>query len=407
MLTRDALPAQLRDAYEHLYDLVHLRTHPLGELVPGGAALSFKERAWALHHLLIDFLGELDPGPQAPAYSYEWRRHRLLVLRYEEGLSPDAVADRLKIGRRTFYRDLGEALDAAAQLLWEDYGGREAEATEPAAQAPEHTPTNRLELLRLEAARMAAASRRARVAEVVQGSLPIVAELARARGITVEAKVAACPDVLIDSSVLRQVLLGALSYLLECLEGGCIRLRVDPGEGQALLSLQVRGRRTPRASDDAERRSRLAVLEALATGQNAQLHSTVEKGVVSELSLAMPTEEARLVLVADDNEDQRRLFESYLTQHGYRMLSARNGNEALELARSAQPSAITLDLMMPEKDGWDALQLLTTRSETRHIPVIVCTVLNARQLALSLGAAVFLEKPVSEQALLSTLQALA
>ena len=61
---------------------------------------------------------------------------------------------------------------------------------------------------------------------------------------------------------------------------------------------------------------------------------------------------------------------------------------------------------MPDQDGWDVLQTLANQPETRHIPVIVCTVLSAKELALSLGAAFFLEKPITEKALISTLRML-
>jgi CheY-like chemotaxis protein len=62
--------------------------------------------------------------------------------------------------------------------------------------------------------------------------------------------------------------------------------------------------------------------------------------------------------------------------------------------------------MLPGQDGWDLLQILLNRPETNHIPLIICTVLKQKELALSLGATAFLEKPVTEQALFSTLEAL-
>src|SRR5579859_6442617 len=84
---------QLANAYEHIYDLVYLRTHPLIDGFFHEAALSRKDNAWQLHHTLLDAIKELDPGPQAPPFSREWRRHRLMVLRYMDGLTPQMVAD--------------------------------------------------------------------------------------------------------------------------------------------------------------------------------------------------------------------------------------------------------------------------------------------------------------------------
>jgi CheY-like chemotaxis protein len=112
------------------------------------------------------------------------------------------------------------------------------------------------------------------------------------------------------------------------------------------------------------------------------------------------------VLVVDDNEDVLKLYQRYLHSSGYRVATAQTSEEALTLARQIRPDAITLDLMMPEQDGWDLLQRLLHQPDTHHIPIIVCTVLKQKALALSLGATTFLEKPVSRQALLSALQLL-
>jgi CheY-like chemotaxis protein len=110
--------------------------------------------------------------------------------------------------------------------------------------------------------------------------------------------------------------------------------------------------------------------------------------------------------VVDDNEDVLELFRSYLSPHRYRVVTVRSARQALDLAREVQPYAITLDLMMPGQDGWDVLQTLLSQPDTRHIPVIVCTVLRQKELALSLGAAAFLAKPTTEAALLAALESL-
>lgn len=96
----------------------------------------------------------------------------------------------------------------------------------------------------------------------------------------------------------------------------------------------------------------------------------------------------------------------YLSANHYQTVVARTAAEALDRLRQVQPYAIVLDLMMPGQDGWDLLQILLSRPETQQVPVIVCTVLKQKDLALSLGAAAFLEKPVSEQALVDALAAL-
>ena len=76
-----------------------------------------------------------------------------------------------------------------------------------------------------------------------------------------------------------------------------------------------------------------------------------------------------------------------------------------ELAK-ASPDVILLDVLMPQLDGWDILQQLKTRPETQHVPVVICSVLSQPRLAVALGAADVLRKPISAEALLTTIRRL-
>jgi CheY-like chemotaxis protein len=119
--------------------------------------------------------------------------------------------------------------------------------------------------------------------------------------------------------------------------------------------------------------------------------------------LAFPVAPGATVLVVDDNPDLARLFQRYLVGTKYQVVSATTGQRALELASELHPIAITLDLMMPSQDGWELLQNLLRGPQTRGMPVIVCSVLPSRALALALGASQFLAKPVTRESLLAVL----
>jgi signal transduction histidine kinase/DNA-binding response OmpR family regulator/HAMP domain-containing protein len=110
------------------------------------------------------------------------------------------------------------------------------------------------------------------------------------------------------------------------------------------------------------------------------------------------------VLVVDDDPTVRSLLAKTLEKEGYRVISARNGIEALALAREHRPQAITLDVLMPQMDGWRALKELKADAELRDIPVIMVTVLNERGMAIPLGAADFVTKPVDRQRLTAILR---
>jgi CheY-like chemotaxis protein len=110
------------------------------------------------------------------------------------------------------------------------------------------------------------------------------------------------------------------------------------------------------------------------------------------------------VLVVDDDPTVRSLLAKTLEKEGYRVILAGNGVEALALARKHRPQAITLDVLMPQMDGWAAIKELKADAELRDIPVIMVTVLNERGMAIPLGAADFVTKPVDRQRLTAILR---
>ena len=105
-------------------------------------------------------------------------------------------------------------------------------------------------------------------------------------------------------------------------------------------------------------------------------------------------EDSAVVMVVDDDPQARQLLGGAVTRAGYRVIEAADGNTALKLARERHPDAITLDVLMPRMDGWAVLTALKSDPETAQIPVLVVTVLADRGIALSLGAAEFVTKPV-------------
>ena len=111
------------------------------------------------------------------------------------------------------------------------------------------------------------------------------------------------------------------------------------------------------------------------------------------------------MLVVDDNEELFALFQRYVADHPYQLIHAQSVDQALRLVQSNPPDVITLDLMMPNRDGWELLQALRADPATIPIPVIVCSVLEDPDLALSLGAQAYLKKPVGAVDLLQALAA--
>jgi len=110
------------------------------------------------------------------------------------------------------------------------------------------------------------------------------------------------------------------------------------------------------------------------------------------------------VLAVDDDPTMLSLLAKTLEKEGYRAITARSGAEGLALARKYKPQAITLDILMPSMDGWTALRELKADAELRDIPVIMVSNLNERGLAIPLGAADYMTKPVDKQRLAAILR---
>lgn len=110
------------------------------------------------------------------------------------------------------------------------------------------------------------------------------------------------------------------------------------------------------------------------------------------------------VLVVDDDPHTRHIIGAHLVREGYQPIYAGSGTEALELARKHRPDAITLDIMMPQVDGWAVLVALKDDPDLAAIPVVIVSITDDRSLAFTLGAAAMLTKPLNRAELLQTLE---
>jgi len=114
---------------------------------------------------------------------------------------------------------------------------------------------------------------------------------------------------------------------------------------------------------------------------------------------------AKTILVVDDTESLRTLVKSYLTQEGFRVLTAADGRQALFLARDEKPDLILLDLMMPEMGGYEFMRVYGREAET---PIIILTARveeNEKVLGLELGADDYVTKPFSMRELAARIRA--
>jgi len=100
-----------------------------------------------------------------------------------------------------------------------------------------------------------------------------------------------------------------------------------------------------------------------------------------------------IILSIDDDPQVITLYERFLKPYGYEVVALTNPALAVERARELKPFAITLDIMMPDKDGWQVLSELKKDDETKDIPVMICSILQEEEKGFNLGASEYLVKP--------------
>ncbi len=387
-------------AYQSLYDFVRLRSHPLAQVLLGTATVDQKERGWQLHHLLLESIEELYPGPAAPPFSKEWRRHRLMVLRYVEGLDPQAVADQLAISRRQYYREHGVALETIADILWARCA---PSALKLPAQSAEDALPDRSDIMQHELARISQHDTHANLPEVIEGVLALLDRVLAQNNMTATLDLPhELPVVSVGHNLLRQVILGLMGLLADMAPG--VHITFTAQIEDTLVRLLIRtDRATPQVIDE-PLDTRLAQLRAMLEHGNATIHVYTDEGQTAGFVVDLPLEYHWTVLAVDDNEDTLALYKRCLIPNGYRVITTQSADTVLQITRDTQPDAIILDLMMPEHDGWDLLQQLSNLPDTARIPIMICSVLKQKELALSLGAAAYLPKPFTDQMLLAALK---
>ncbi len=110
------------------------------------------------------------------------------------------------------------------------------------------------------------------------------------------------------------------------------------------------------------------------------------------------------ILVIDDDQSVRELTERFLVREGFSVVTASGGREGLQLARELRPAAITLDILMPDIDGWTVLAAIKGDPELADIPVILISILDDRNRGYSLGATDYMVKPVDRERLVYVLR---
>ena len=134
-------------------------------------------------------------------------------------------------------------------------------------------------------------------------------------------------------------------------------------------------------------------------------HYEAEPAPAPDVAADGHADDPMIVAIDDDPEVLSLLRDSLIPAH-FRVAGARNADQGVELARALHPVVITLDIMMPDRDGWQVLRELKADPDLRTIPVIVLSNVSERARGTTLGAAEYLVKPVERSVLIATIERL-
>jgi CheY-like chemotaxis protein len=400
----------LQDTLRHLYDPGELRRSPL---VNDFAILPGDEAPAALRHILIEAIQSLKPPMHLPQVSRAWRIYHVLAYRYIEQSTQKQVAAELRVGIRQLRRLEVMALQTLAETL---------ETRRAPSQPPLPSPKGEIvprETVSLNAApdaeqelellRKTSPSQVIELLPFVENILRTVAPLMESLDVSlVFTPRTSQPDAYGQLTPIRDGIINVLSAVGQSVAGGHIHLTLEPEAGAACLLATA----APAPGKPLGGKDQLA--EAVKLGQRLVALSGGSLAMTLEpegrpglgLRVSLPLSSPRVVLALDDNLDALRLIERYLAGSAYRLSSLQDPSQLIPVAETFRPDIIVLDVMLVGVDGWELLGRLREHPQLGKTPVIVSTILPQESLALALGAAAFLKKPVSQESFLQTLDRL-
>jgi len=244
------------------------------------------------------------------------------------------------------------------------------------------------------------------------------------------------PPIEADATRLRQIILNLLSNACKFTEAGNIKLQVTTAlhEGRQFVEIAVidtgigmTAEQTSRLfeeftqADSSTARQYggtglgLAITRRLCQMMGGDVTAASEPGKGSAFTVRLPFTACRTadepatppgevamrncILVIDDDATARDLIADYLRQAGFTVITAAGGREGLKRAKEYHPIAITLDVMMPDIDGWTVLAALRGDPELADIPTVMATIVDERRHGMTLGAVGYLTKPIDREKL--------
>ena len=372
----------LQQALTHLFDPVYA--------VPDVLTLLISQEEGqlnALRSLLINEIKELAQGSDTSENSRTHRSQSILSLRYIDGLSQEKTAELLQMSLRSLQRAQRQAVLILAYRLW-TLRSVDKLSDDITFSAEEWRSQLDQEINLLSQSTADAQSDLTLVMQAVNRITTARSPKRYGLSISLKEEHLRCP---FHAPVLQQILLSLLDCIMDRApidELQLIGKRLDDDT----IRIKVIG-----GHPDSEEPLDLTLVQSLLSmqqGSNLEILQADPLALALDIPLVQTDTQHYTILFVDDNADLAVLFTTYCTGTHYELVHVDKGALAAQRISKHKPDVVILDVMLPDVDGWELLISLKADPATAAIPVIVCSVITDSDLAIDLGADLYLQKPV-------------
>jgi CheY-like chemotaxis protein len=398
----DNLEEQLQEALLRLHDPNYQPPASLYEITGSDPEYGVV----SVQSAIIHEIELLRPPADAPIYGQARRIYDVMRHRYLERLTQEQTAELLNISVRSLNRVQREAIHTLVRVFWERSQRQEQAQAENTLSLKGHDSLSSQQEIddwhtqaeqELEYLKAGSPDAISDVQKVVDGVMELEEVLIpQSTGGIEIGFIQPGLTAAIHPSVLRQILITAMSRLSRHRPSDNITIfgRLENAEVKIILSTFLAAGAVPGSKD---------LVDDILMPDHARITVDVEGNHVF-LSLILPPVDRVTALVVDDNPQMVHFYRRATTGTRYHIVHCTRGQEVIPYVEKSPPDVIVLDVMLPDVDGWKLLMQLYENPDTRLIPVIVCSVVREADLALSLGAAHYLTKPVRPREFIQALE---
>lgn len=393
-MTSAEFTQHIRFALHHLFEIGVLDKGPgpalarwLDEVTPAGTNVSYGQR---MHQVLVRGIEQLKPAEPLDPNLPRHRSYLILKRRYLDGVSVQQLETEFNSSSRQFRRENHRAIEELVLALWQ-LSPQSAQTVASPAPPPDQAIVD---------SKLANFNRSASAIKLLDGVMDAAQTLAgiiNATSTQVTADIPLdLPAVNADRVALRLALIKLLRLAIAHSPEHAIRLRGTVQNESILLLLEgISG-----VTENDSVLSEAAQLFGLAEGVLSLTPAPPGQSITVQLSM----HHRPIVLVVDDDPAMPRIVQRFLALQPITVISSNSTDDVVKLARETQPVLILLDVLMPRRDGWEILQELKANPDTYHFQLAVCSIWDERELALSLGADMFFQKPIGRAELLACVE---